>query len=140
MPFVMLHRIILRSALLTHTAKLLYLILIDYAGQGETCFPKQETLARDLADPRKPEYSLDKVQDCLNELRSVKLLDWSRPNRNRQNVYSLLPVEESRLAETPKRSAPTPHAAAPTAGGASLDRSDQQSSSLINHIQLAVSQ
>ena len=93
MPFVILQSFILRATGLSNNAKLLYLFLIDYAGQGETCFPKQETLARDLGEPSKPKKSLDTVQRALNELRSVKLLDWHRPNRNRQNVYSFLPAE-----------------------------------------------
>src|SRR3954470_14137844 len=93
LPFVMVERVVLRAKALSNNAKLLYLFLIDYAGEEGSCFPGQERLAQDLGA-----RSVDTVQRGLAELRALKLIDWRQQGRNRPNVYYLLPLEGNRAA------------------------------------------
>src|SRR5687767_9332202 len=82
LPFVMVERVILRAKGLSNNAKLLYLFLIDYAGEAGSCFPGQERLSQDLGV-----RSVDTVQRTLTELRQFGLIDWKRQGLNKSNVY-----------------------------------------------------
>lgn len=81
--YTMLPNTILRRADVTPGGKLTYTMLLCYARQKGSCFPGQDTLARDLGVSRRS------VVTYLQELQKVGLLRVVRRGLGRTNVYTL---------------------------------------------------
>jgi hypothetical protein len=75
------------SPLISSGAKSLYLVLLHYFQQSDSCFPGQERLALDLG------CSSRSVRDYIDELTKVRLISYRRVGLGRTNIYTLLPIE-----------------------------------------------
>jgi hypothetical protein len=87
--FAQVPRPVLRAKGLSLKAKVVYVLLLDYAWQQGSCFPGHGRLADDL------DVSVDTVQRALTELKRFGLIDWKRQGLNRPNIYYLLPLAEN---------------------------------------------
>lgn len=75
---------LLRRSEISPGAKLCYARLAQYAGQDGKCFPKQETLAAELA------VSVDQAQRYLQELIRCNLVETQRCGLGKANSYFFL--------------------------------------------------
>jgi len=89
--FAQVPRPVLKAKGLSVKAKLVYVLLLDYAWRDDSCFPGQPTMAADL------DVSVDSVQRALQELKGYQLVDWKQQGLNRPNVYYIL-----RLSDCPQ--------------------------------------
>lgn len=87
--FTPLPRIILRNPQISRNCKCTYALLLDYAWQKGSCFPGQERLAQDLG------VSVRTIQRDLEDLRTLKLIDWDQRGRNKTNIYYILPISNN---------------------------------------------
>lgn len=64
-------------------ARFLFLLLLKFAFQKNSCFPSQEMLAQKMG------MSVRHIRNLLNELEASKLISRKRSGFNKVNVYSL---------------------------------------------------
>ena len=81
-------RPVIKAKGLSFRAKCVYMLLLDYARENDTCFPSQEQLAEDL------DTSVDTIQRALQELKDYGLIDWKRKGYNQPNVYYILRLSD----------------------------------------------
>lgn len=80
-------RVVLRNPKLSRNSKTTYSLLLDYAWQTGSCFPGQQTLAKELG------VSTRTIQRDLEELKAFGLIDWKQRGKNRTNIYYILPLD-----------------------------------------------
>ena len=88
---------VLRCTYLSRGAKTAYGLLLSYAWQDDFCFPGQERMAEDCG------VSADTLQRDLNELKDIKLIDWTQRGLNKTNIYFILPLPEKMVDDYEKR-------------------------------------
>jgi hypothetical protein len=92
---------LLKSDICSPTALKLYLVLLSYCGRGETAFPGQARLARDMG------LSERRVRIVLGELQEVELLSVAH-RAGKTNIYRLHRFRlRGQTATTPEEKLPT---------------------------------
>jgi len=81
--FTQVPNLVLKDPLLTCTARVLYILLLAYAWQDKECWPGHERLAKDLG------CSEATIIRTLAELKTHKLVTWTRPGQGRVNIYHI---------------------------------------------------
>ncbi len=81
-------RPVLKAKGLSFRARCVYLLLLDYAGDKDYCFPSHEHMAEDL------DTSVDTIQRGLQELKDYGLIDWKRMGFNGPNIYYILRLSD----------------------------------------------
>ncbi len=76
--------LVMRDKALSLGAKMTYAFLLMYAWQEGSCFPGQQTLAKDLG------VSERQLQRYLYELRDTKYVEIERKDRRYNNTYIIL--------------------------------------------------
>jgi hypothetical protein len=79
--YIAVPRVVMRDARLSHPARLLYVVLCDYAREGTRAYPGQETIGEHLGCHAKT------VSRALRELCDVGLVVVRRPSRTAPNTY-----------------------------------------------------
>jgi len=86
LSFIQMPVEVLKMKGLSHSAKIVYGLLLSYAWYNANCFPGQEKLAEDA------ECSSRTVRKHLKDLKDVGLVDWKMRGLGKTNIYYLLPL------------------------------------------------
>ena len=81
--FTQVPNALLRHKSISPGAKLAYTMLLSYAWQNDSCFPGQETLAKDMG------VTSRSVRTYLKELEAKKFLTIQQQGQGRVNIYHL---------------------------------------------------
>jgi Helix-turn-helix domain len=89
--FVQLPKQVLFARNLSHSAKLLYAVLLGYAWQENRCFPGYERLSQDMQVTKKT------VIGYMKELETIGLVSQQRRGRGKTNLYTLHDLRKVKL-------------------------------------------
>jgi hypothetical protein len=105
--FVQIRSDFLRWPHFSPTEKILYLVLLTYAGQNNEAWPGQERLAEDCG------VSERTIRDVIKQLETDELLTVERPGKGQSNTYWVrkLPILERRQNLPPVKKVPAKSAA-----------------------------
>jgi len=89
--FIQLPRQVLLARNLSHSAKLLYAVLLNYAWQDGACFPGYSRLEEDMQAQQKM------IRRNMRELEAVGLVSQKRRGQGKTNIYTLHDLRDAKL-------------------------------------------